>query len=633
MNVNMILNAFDEIIYVSDVQTYDMLYMNTNCTKVAGCSDYHNKKCYALLHQRDSPCPFCTNHLLNEDTFYVWEYNNPYLGRYFSLKDKLVEWDGRKARIEFALDISPYKSQIDIAESKIDSIIQSIPGGICLAEPTPQGMKVLWHNDHYLDIIGYTKEQFRTELSSMVNYVHADDWAQVAEACEECKRTGQPQTIHMRVTRRDGTIRSLMTSLSYYKNPSSGATCFYSIGIDVTDYQRKEEEYRKDMQEALRLAQEASKAKTRFLSHMSHEIRTPLNAVIGMAAIASTALTDTAFVQDCHKKIDHAANYLLSLINDILDMSRIESDKLLLAHRPFDFRAFVDGISSLFTVQAQSRGVSFDLRIPVRAYVQFVGDDLHLKQVLVNLLSNAMKFTPRGGRISMRVGTTPMGKDMVRLSVEVQDTGIGIKPEALNRVFETFEQADSNTTSEYGGSGLGLAISKRIVEMMGGQISAESTLGQGTTFTVWVPLCLHTGEPLELHCGKNVDFSGKRVLVAEDNDINMEISTEILHAKNIIVEQVPNGKAAVELFNASAVGHFDAILMDIRMPIMDGMAATRAIRALARPDALTVPIIALSANAFEEDRRASLACGMSGHISKPIDTIELYDVLARCMRA
>lgn len=631
MNEDLILNAIDEIIYVADVQTYDMLYMNNNCIAVTGCPDYHDKKCYDILHKRTDPCPFCTNHLLNKDTFYTWEHSNTHLGRCYFLKDKLIDWEGRLARIEFAIDVSHYKSQISTAENKMASIIRSIPGGVCLGEAVPEGIKVVWHNDNFLDLIGYTKEQFTTELSSMIRYVHPDDVGLVADVCDACKRTGQAQTMHIRTICRDGTIRFLIITVSYYKVLGSESELYYSTGIDVTDYTRKEEENRKALEEALKAAQEASKAKSRFLSHMSHEIRTPLNAVIGMAAIANSAITDTAFVMDCHQKIDHAANYLLSLINDILDMSRIESDKLLLAHRPFDFKAFVEGISSLFAVQAQGRGVSFSIRVQAGAYRHFVGDALHLKQVIVNLLSNAMKFTPRGGQVSMAIRTRPQGANMLRLEVDVQDTGIGIKPEALDRVFETFEQADSDTTSEYGGSGLGLAISKRIVELMGGEIYAESTLGAGTIFKMWVPLELYAGDPLVLHAKQDVNFAGKVVLVAEDNEINMEIATEILRAKDIAVVAASNGQMALDIFRKSEVGHFDAILMDIRMPLMDGMAATRAIRALPRADAGTVPIIALSANAFEEDKRASLACGMSGHISKPIDIAELYSVLAQCI--
>lgn len=633
MNLDVIVNAIDEIIYVSDVQTYDMLYMNGNCATATGCSDYKGKKCYALLHHRTTPCEFCTNHLLSKDRFYTWEHTNTYLGRCYFLKDKLIEWEGKLARIEFAIDVSQYKSQINTAENKIESIITSIPGGICLGEITPAGMKIVWHNDNFLEIIGYSEEQFTTELSSMVNYVHQDDIAQVMAACEESKRTGQPQTLQMRVVRRDGSVRTLITSASYYTGASGSIEAFYSTGIDVTDYTRKEEEDRKALEKALTVAQEASKAKSRFLSHMSHEIRTPLNAVIGMAAIANTAINDSAFVMDCHKKIDHAANYLLSLINDILDMSRIESDKLLLAHRPFDFKAFVDGIGSLFTVQAQSHGVTFSIRVQAGAYRHYVGDALHLKQVIVNLLSNAMKFTSRGGQVNMHIRAKAHDADRIRLEVDVQDTGIGIKPEALSRVFETFEQADSDTISEYGGSGLGLAISKRIVEMMGGNICAESTVGKGTTFKAWVPLQVYTGPPLALHATQAVDFAGTKVLVAEDNDINMEIATEILHAKGINVVQAVNGLRALDMFKASKVGYFDAILMDIRMPVMDGMTATRAIRALPRSDARTVPIIALSANAFEEDRQAALACGMSGYISKPIDIAELFGVLMQCIRA
>lgn len=625
-------NVFDEYVYISDVETYELLYMNKVCCDHAkqGAQEYQGKKCYKVLQGLDSPCPFCNNHLLSEDSIYKWEYTNELFGGHFSIKDKLIDWNGRKARIEIAVNISDYKEEVLATELKMYSMLMSIPGGVC--EMLADGSyTIIWHNEHFLQLIGYTAEQFEEELHSQAGYVHPDDFELAVQVMERVRESGQPMVLEMRITQRNGTILSLLTSLSFKQGRAGQPDTFYSVGIDITEYKREIERSAHALQNALEGAQQASQAKGRFLSRMSHEIRTPLNAVIGMASIASMSLDNEEVLRSCHRKIDSSAKYLLSLINDILDVSRIESGKLELSSQVFSLDDFLSDLKSMFALQAQEQEICFILKSEMAEAMHLLGDPLRFKQVVVNLLSNALKFTPAGGEVLLKVGELSCENSILWMEIVVKDTGMGISQDAQNRIFETFEQQDSAITSRFGGSGLGLAISKHIVDLMGGTIAVRSELGVGSCFVVQVPFGLQK-QPVLASSVENVqsteefDFSGKRVLVVEDNELNQEIIVTLLEARGLNVEVAANGRKAVDALQANPPGYFDLILMDICMPVMDGLTATRAIRHMPCKDA-NIPIIALSANAFEEDRRRSLDSGMDGHVSKPLDMEELYSAM------
>lgn len=498
-------------------------------------------------------------------------------------------------------------------------------------------------------------------------------------------------------------------------------------------------------EDALRLAEQASSAKSEFLSRMSHEIRTPMNGIIGMNYIAMQNTRNPEKVADCLRKISFSSSHLLALLNDVLDMSKIESGRIELRRERVDFRILLEQIAAVTYGQAADKGIRFEAGLSGDVHEAFWGDSLRLSQILHNLLSNALKFTPAGGRVTLRVSETPAGEGRVRLRMEVGDTGCGIEPAHFDKIFQAFEQESGDVTRKYGGTGLGLSITKQFVGLMGGEISVRSTPGEGSTFTAEIPfevdggvaaprggtgggralvvsdapgfrahllhllgqrgfaaigaaglgdapegpfaLCIvgePEGSPAQLvgalrgrypgakvllaaydsaaceaaaraagadallaqpvfasalddalcaarqtgggsaPAGQPYDFTGLRVLVAEDNAINREIACEIVSLAGAQADTAEDGVQAVEKFSAAPEGYYGLVLMDIQMPRMDGCEATRRIRALPRADARTVPIFAMTANAFVEDEDRSRAAGMDAHISKPFDLQALY---------
>ncbi len=541
----------------------------------------------------------------------------------------------------------------------------------------------------------------------------------------------------------------------------------HAVGVGFTDI---DEEMRETLSrnqilsDALATAEEASNAKTVFLSNMSHEIRTPMNAIIGLDSIALSEPDVPPQTREYLEKIGDSAQHLLSIINDILDVSRIESGRMVLRNEEFSFSKLIEQVNNIISGQCSEKGLRYHCQINGRVSDYYIGDSMKLRQVMINILGNAVKFTPQGGEVSFIVERVAQFDDKSTLRFTMKDNGIGISEEYLPHIFDTFSQEDSSTTNKYGSSGLGLAITKSIVEMMNGDIVVESEKGAGTTFIVTITLrdsdhketsdgdieiqphemsvlvidddsvaCQHAklmletagiaaetalsgSEAIEMvrlrharrspynlilvdwkmpemdgvettRCIREItgdesaiiiltaykwddileeaesagvdsflakpifasnaleefhtalrrkgasvsrakaDLAGRRVLVAEDVSINAEILVMLLSARDMEVEVAENGRIAVEMFEAAPVGHFDAVLMDVRMPEMDGLQATTAIRALDRPDAASVPIIALTANAFDEDVQRSLQAGMNAHLSKPVEPDNLFETL------
>lgn len=418
-------------------------------------------------------------------------------------------------------------------------------------------------------------------------------------------------------------------------------------GFRYIDVQVKAEEARhKVLQDALDAAQHANRAKTVFLNNMSHDIRTPMNAVIGYTTLAQANTDDKEKVSDYLSKIQISSTHLLSLINDVLDMSRIESGQLNIVEKKVHLPDVVKDLCSIIQADVDSKQLEFHAETVDMVNEDIICDSLRLNQILLNILSNAIKFTKQGGKISFKVIQTsgaPIG--FAGYEFRIKDNGIGMSEDFRKHIFEAFTREQTSTVSGIQGTGLGMSITKSIVDIMGGKILVESQPGHGSEFIVELNFRINSEEQSPIKedapCSvndksmmqDNPDFSGKKLLVVEDNELNQEIAVEILHGLGFETDIAEDGAAAVEKIRTSADGEYDLILMDIQMPRMDGFEATRRIHALEDPKKAAIPIIAMTANAFEEDKRAAYNAGMNGHIAKPIDLSKLkktlYDALFR----
>ncbi|WP_321019205.1 ATP-binding response regulator, partial [Eisenbergiella porci] len=412
------------------------------------------------------------------------------------------------------------------------------------------------------------------------------------------------------------------------------------VRADVTDMLASERQTKKILEDALALAEEANKAKSEFLSAMSHDIRTPMNAITGMTALAAAHLDDRERVADCLKKISVSSRHLLSLVNDILDMSKIESSKITLNRMSISLSGLVEQLSAIIAPQAGGAGLRFVINKGDIRHDCFYGDVLRINQILINILSNAVKFTPEGGTVEFRIEEleTCREPEHTRYRFTVRDTGIGMSEEFLSHIFDPFTR--SNRTAGIEGTGLGLSITKGLVDLMGGTISVESRVGEGTTFCVELEGECADGMDSDvseetdagiLEPGADTLLAGRRFLIAEDNAINAEIISELLRMFGAEPVLRQNGAQAVREFRDAPAGTYDAVLMDIQMPVMNGYEAARAIRETDREDAGTIPVIAMTANAFAEDIQAARDAGMTAHIAKPIDVGMLKNTLTRIL--
>ncbi len=388
---------------------------------------------------------------------------------------------------------------------------------------------------------------------------------------------------------------------------------------------RRENEYTESLERA-------NMAKTDFLRRMSHDVRTPINGIRGMLAIGDHYADDMQKQAECRSKMWEASSFLLELVNSALDMNKLESGQMHFEVKPFDLRKTIQSVVDVLQVQADNVGISLTSTVEVE-HTYVLGSSLHVKQVLQNLGSNAIKYNRVGGSVCLDCQELSAENGRVKVRFVCQDTGIGMSEEFQEHAFEAFAQEDSDSRAAHRGSGLGLAISKEIVDQLGGSIQLESTKGQGTTFTIELEFAIDpsSGAGGESASASVVSLKGKRALLAEDNQLNAEIATFMLHQEGIEVDAVSNGREALERFKRMPNGHYDLILMDEMMPELSGTEAARAIRLLERPDAKTVPIIAVTANAFSDDQQLSAAAGMTAHVSKPLDAQHLLEVLRRSL--
>lgn len=769
------LEEYTGNIYISDMDTYELLYLNKeSCATLQGTKeDFCGKKCYEVIQGRTSPCPFCNNARLTREEIYEWEFYNSVLKRTFIIRNRIIDWNGRRARIELSHDMYSAEYKLALKDREREALINTIPGGLVRIDARDYNT-VLWYAADFLDMLGYTKEQFENEAHSQcLAYLHPEDMKLVSDTMKKIEKTGETAVLEMRFITRAGKEKILMATFSYVsaKNSFDGVPSFYSMGIDITETRREESRQRKALEDAYKSLRAANSAKTDFLSAMSHDIRTPMNAIVGMTAIAQANLSSAEKVKDCLKKINISSCHLLSLINEVLDMSKIESGKIDLVFEDVELSDLVQSVSDICRPLMVDKGQEFKIIVGQVWHEKIVTDRNRLQQVFLNLLSNAMKYTPAGGKISMTLNELPsLIKEKGWYEFVFTDNGIGMSSDFIPKIFEPFTRAEDSCVSKIQGTGLGLAITENIVQMMNGTIKVESELGVGSRFTVLLPLQLQDEEEsldeeliglpvlvvdddqlvcenaalllaelgmrgywvlsgeeavrriaeahnraddffavildwkmpgmdgletlkfirknlsihvpiiiisaydysdieeefvcagadafitkplfkskmryvLQLFCSKKhieeasarveaaqPQLSGKRILLAEDNEINREIVVELLQMQGVVVDTAENGAQAVSHFQAAEPGYYAVILMDIQMPVMDGYAAAAAIRSLPRDDARDIPILALTANAFVSDVGKVQSVGMNAHVAKPVDPEHLCAALQKWIR-
>ena len=395
---------------------------------------------------------------------------------------------------------------------------------------------------------------------------------------------------------------------------------------------QREEEYKKELEKSAREAKKANIAKTEFLQRMSHDIRTPINGIRGMVEVGDYYKDNLVKQAECRKKIWEASGFLLELINEVLDMGKLESEEVILEERSFNFFGLFKEIRMVIEKQAKERGIQIVVHKYRVIHENLIGSPLHVKRVVMNILTNAIKYNKDNGKIIMEFQEVQEDQDTVRIQFKCKDTGIGMSESFQKKIYEPFAQEKAWARTVYGGTGLGMPITKSLVEKMGGTISFESEQDVGTTFDIEIPFQIDHNKQCEEHKKKEVketSIKGVNVLIAEDNELNMEIAEFVLESAGEKVIKAFNGKEALEIFKASEQGEIDVILMDVMMPVMDGLEAARYIRRSNKENARDIPIIAMTANAFTEDRRRVLEAGMNEHLAKPLESEVLIEMIAK----
>ncbi|MDO4183430.1 MAG: response regulator [Coriobacteriia bacterium] len=525
-------------------------------------------------------------------------------------------------------------------QNAFDLIHEAMKSGWWSMDFDERGTMVAVHWSHeFRKMLGYhDTTDFPDELNSWSDLLHPEDklgvlkefWDTISDY-----RGTKTYDVRYRLMVASGEYRWFHAAGRLSRREGGGPERFEGLFVDITEQVRQENLLR----DALRQAEAASGAKTDFLSSMSHDIRTPMNGIIGMTAIAASHIDDKERVADCLQKIAGASAHLLSLINEVLDMSKIESGKVDLDDAPFNLRELIDNLLSLTRPQVEQHGHTVEVSLDKLHNEYVVGDAVRLQQVFVNLMSNAIKYTPDGGHISLTVTErNTVRTNFAHYEFAFQDNGFGMSQAFLQTIFEPFSRAEDTRTNKIQGTGLGMPIARNIARMMGGDIAVESEEGVGSCFTFSALLQLQDQQQIEnsrnatsnpMDDVTQLDLTGKRILLAEDNDLNYEIAATILEETGAAVEWAQNGAEAVKMMSEQPEHYYDIVFMDIQMPVMNGLDATRSIRSLNRADIHSLPIVAMTANAFSDDVQRSLDAGMNGHIAKPLNLQELAGVLAK----
>ncbi len=537
----------------------------------------------------------------------------------------LVYVINRKEQEAFQQREALLTEMFESAKSKVafwESVGVNIPGGYHRCS-TDDGFQLEFVSDSFLDIVGWTREELEQELDNQFIQIVAPEDRDFFMAHEEpLVRDGRIDLAY-RIRRKDGTRRWVQDAT--IRMEQDGEVFYQCTLADITDYVER-------LNEEKARAEASNLAKSTFLFNASHDIRTPMNAIQGFAHMIEENADNPEMVRETVHKIHQASHTLMTLLNDVLELSRIERGKDNVDEQPLNMLEHADRLHEMFAAEMESAGVTFVMENEL-THPHVLADEIKLTRIAMNLLSNAKKFTPSGGTVAFGIRESDYDGKMAVYELFVRDTGIGMSHEFQKRAFEQFERERSSTESGVGGSGLGLAIIKRLCDLMQGECRIESELGQGSLFTVTIPLTVAADKASdEGESWEEADLTGRRVLLVEDNDFNREIAKFILEKMGIVVEEAADGSEAVDRLLHAKSEEFDVVLMDIQMPVMDGYTATQEIRRIADPQVASIPIVAMTANAFKEDTEKCLEIGMNGHLSKPIDAALLFQELAKQCR-
>ena len=511
-------------------------------------------------------------------------------------------------------------------EETIEWVAEQMPGGFFIYHDDDK-QEIIYVNQATCRIFGCdTVEEFRVLTgNTFPGMVHPNDRARVLSSIDNqiaYKENNDMDNVEYRIIRKDGSIRYIK-DYGHHTETIEHGSMYYVFIVDVTEERHAKE------------AEAANRAKTAFLTNMSHDIRTPMNAIVGFTDLALLNITDQDQVREYLEKIKLSGEHLLLLINDVLEMSRIESGSMRLNPAPVRLSDIMDNLCSIIKGEMDNKHQELYVDLSKITDELIICDKLRLDQILLNLVSNAIKYTQEGGRITVSIAQGVVREDgKYAYLIRIKDDGPGMSADFAEKVFEPFERERNTTDSNVSGSGLGLAITKRIVEMMGGSISLKTVPGEGAEFIVKlvfevVPVMEEEKCPPEKKRISDDDFKGRSILLVEDIVVNREIALAMLSIYGFKVEVACDGVEAVEKISSREDGYYDAILMDIDMPRMNGYEATRAIRNLPNPRARKIPILALTANAFAEDKQKAIEAGMNAHIAKPIDRQSLIDTLGK----
>jgi len=520
---------------------------------------------------------------------------------------------------------------------EIKNLLAAVPGGVFKYEAIPRG-QFAFVSAQLLRLLGYTEQEFRQKFNNCFDdMVYVEDRDKVLKSIENQIENGEFDTCEYRIEMKNGDLRWFY-DVGHLVTDETGKRWFYVVVVDIDDRRRlqEERENKARLMSMLEAAQDASRAKTLFLSNVSHDMRTPLNGVIGYTelALASQNLVDMRYYLS---KINDSSHMLMKLIQDTLDLSRFETGTYTLNLAPVYCGEVVDSLLTAIKPQAEAKGIKITVDNSKAVMANINIDSSRVQEIILNLLSNAIKFTPKGGHVELIIECLKETPRMIYDKIVVKDNGRGISPQFLPHIFEAFAQERHWDEENVGGTGLGLSIVKRLIDLMGGRIEVESELDKGSTFTVYLNF-ERANEKTKQTTKNAIDgevltcLQNKRILLFEDNALNSEIVVRLLERRGVKVTVATNGKIGLEIFEKSDLDYFSAIIMDVRMPVMGGLEATKALRALERRDAKTIPIIAMSANAYPDDIANAHAAGMNDYLTKPVVPGVMFRTLAMWLK-